>query len=368
MAGIKRNFMTKRIYTRIIGTGSYLPARIIKNDYFNSFSFYDPATRKPFEKTNQEIISKFFEITNIEERRYVNEDQVTSDIAGLAIKDACKSAGITMESLDFIIIGHNFGDVYPGSNRIDILPGLANKVKEKLKIHNPACICFDVISGCPGWTQGMIIADSFIKSGTFKRGVVVGADVLSRISDPHDRDSMIYADGAGATLVEAIESDTPTGILAHSSRSDSLQYANLLYLGKSSNPDFGGDDSFLKMLGHKLYVYAINNVPEVVKESIDKAGLDIFDIRKVLIHQANDKMDESILKGLFKLYREKNIPEGIMPMTIQKLGNSSTATVPTLLDLVLKGKLEDHEINEGDYLVLASVGAGMNINSIVYKW
>ncbi len=360
--------MIKKIYTRIIGTGSYLPPRVIKNDYFENYTFFDPSTQKPFEKSNQEIIRKFYEITNIEERRYVNDDQVTSDIAGLAIKDACKSAGITLESLDFIIIGHNFGDIPLGNNRIDILPGLANKVKEKLKIHNPGCICLDVISGCPGWTQGMIVADSFIRSGTFRRGVVVGADVLSRISDPHDRDSMIYADGAGATLVEAIESDTPTGILSHASRSDSMQYCNLLSFGKSSNPDFEGNDLFIKMSGHKLYVYAINNVPEVVKESIDKAGLDIFDIKKVLIHQANDKMDEAILKGIFKLYREKNIPEGIMPMSIQKLGNSSTATVPTLLDLIMKGKMEDQEINEGDYIILASVGAGMNINSIVYKW
>jgi 3-oxoacyl-[acyl-carrier-protein] synthase-3 len=214
----------------------------------------------------------------------------------------------------------------------------------------------------------MIIADSFIKSGVFRRGVVVGADVLSRISDPHDRDSMIYADGAGATLVEAIESDVPTGIISHASRSDSIQHCHLLSLGKSANPDFEGNDLFLKMAGHKLYVYAINYVPEVVKSSIEKAGIDIFDIKKVLIHQANDKMDEAILKGVFKLYREKNIPEGIMPMSIQKLGNSSTATVPTLLDLILKGKMEDQEINEGDYIILASVGAGMNINSIVYKW
>lgn len=360
--------MVKQIYTRIIGTGSYLPPKIIMNDYFNSYTFYDAATKKPFEKTNQEIIRKFYEITNIEERRWVSDDQVTSDIAVLAIKDACKSAAITPESLDFIIIGHNFGDILPGNVRTDVLPGLANRVKEKLAIQNPSCICLDVISGCPGWTQGMIIADSFIRSGVFKRGVVAGADVLSRISDPHDRDSMIYADGAGATLVEAIESETPTGILSHSSRSDSIQYASLLTLGKSNNPDFEGDDLFIKMSGHKLYVYAINNVPEVVKESIDRAGLDIFDIKKVLIHQANDKMDEAILKGVFKLYREKNIPEGIMPMSIQKLGNSSTATVPTLLDLILKGKLEDQEINEGDYIILCSVGAGMNINSIVYKW
>jgi 3-oxoacyl-[acyl-carrier-protein] synthase III len=360
--------MSKQIYTRIIGTGSYLPPRIIKNSHFLKNEFYELSKKKIEGKTNKEIIQKFKEITNIEERRYVADDQVTSDIAALAITNACETAGISQDSLDFIIVGHNFGDVNKGNVRIDIIPGLANKVKKKLKINNPSCICHDVISGCPGWTQSMIAADAYIKSGFMKRGVVVGADVLSRISDPHDRDSMIYADGAGATIVEAIESDEPIGILSHSSRSDSVQHASLLTLGESNNPDFKGNDLFIKMVGHKLYIYAINTVPGVVKESIEKAGLKLGDIKKIFIHQANEKMDEAILGNLFKLYGEQNIPEGIMPMSINRLGNSSTGTVPTLIDLVLKGKMEGHEVNKGDYTVLCSVGAGMNINSIVYKW
>ncbi len=360
--------MAKETYTRIIGTGSYIPPQIIKNSYFTNNEFYNPSKTKIEDKTNDEIIQKFNEITNIEERRYVAEDQQTSDIAAKAIKDACHDAGIDKESLEFIIVGHNFGDIADGNIRTDVLPSLANKVKMKLNIKNPACICHDVVSGCPGWTQAMIIADAYIKSGFMKRGVVVGADVLSRISDPHDRDSMIYADGAGATVVAAVESEEPIGILAHSSRSDSAKYAKLLTLGESSNPDFEGDELFVKMAGHKLYVYAITTVPGVVKDSIEKAGLELKDIKKVFIHQANEKMDEAILSGVFKLYGEKEIPEGIMPMSIRKLGNSSTATVPTLLDLVLKGKMEGQEVNKGDYTILCSVGAGMNINSIVYKW
>lgn len=360
--------MAKETYTRIIGTGSYIPSQIIKNNHFIDNEFYMPSKKKIEDKTNEEIIQKFKEITNIEERRYITEDQVTSDIAALAIEAACEDAGISKESLDFIIVGHNFGDILHGHTQTDILPGLANKVKMKLKIQNPQCICHDVVSGCPGWTQAMIVADAYVKSGFHKRGVVVGADVLSRISDPHDRDSMIYADGAGATVVEAIESDEPVGIISHSSRSDSAQYANLLVLGESSNPDYEGDELFIKMVGHKLYIYAITTVPGVVKDSIEKAGVDLKDIKKVFIHQANEKMDEAILSGVFKAYGEKEIPEGIMPMSIRKLGNSSTATVPTLVDMVLKGKIEGQEVNEGDYTILCSVGAGMNINSIVYRW
>ncbi|MFW5756903.1 MAG: 3-oxoacyl-ACP synthase III family protein [Tangfeifania sp.] len=360
--------MAKDIYTRIIGTGSYLPPKRIKNSHFLDYTFYDPSTKKAFDKTNEEIIQKFHEITNIEERRYVAEDQVTSDIAALAVKEACKSAGIDKESLEFIIVAHNFGDIHEGNVRTDILPGLANKVKMKLHIKNPENSCHDVISGCPGWTQAMIVADAYIKSGFMKRGVVVGADVLSRISDPHDRDSMIYADGAGAAIVEAVESEEPIGILAHSSRSDSVTYANLLTLGRSNNPELTGNELWVKMAGHKLYIYAIKTVPGVVKESLENAGLDLKDVKKIFIHQANEKMDEAILSGVFKLYGQKDIPDGIMPMNIRKLGNSSTATVPTLLDMVLKGKMENQDINPGDNVVFCSVGAGMNINSIVYKW
>ncbi|MDO8951141.1 MAG: ketoacyl-ACP synthase III [Draconibacterium sp.] len=360
--------MRKEIYTRIIATGSYLPPIIVRNNYFLNHEFYEPSGKKITDKTNEEIIQKFYEITNIAERRYVAEGQVTSDIATMAVQDACDSAGIDKESLDFIIVSHNFGDILPGNVRMDAVPSLANRVKMKLKINNPACFCHDIISGCPGWTQGMIIADAYIKSGFMKRGVVVGADVLSRISDPHDRDSMIYADGAGATIVEAIESYEPTGILCHASRSDSTQYGSLLTLGGSYHPDFQGNELYIKMIGHKLYVYAISTVPKVVKESLDKAGLHLTNIKKVFIHQANEKMDEVILNNVFKLYDEQGDVMEIMPMSISKLGNSSTATVPTLLDLVIKGKMNGHKVNHGDYIVLCSVGAGMNINSIVYKW
>lgn len=361
--------MTKQTYTKIVGTGSYLPTRVIKNSHFLENEFYTPSKTKIEDKTNEEIIQKFQKITNIKERRYIEDNLVTSDIAAMAIEDACETAGVSKESLDFIIISHNFGDVVEGNIRIDILPSLANKVKMKLKLDKPSCFCHDVISGCPGWTQGMITADAYIKAGFAKRGVVVGADTLSRISDPHDRDTMIYADGAGATIVEAIESEEPIGILSHSSRSDSARHANLLTLGGAYSPEYENkDDLFIKMSGHKLYVYAITTVPGVVKDSIEKAGLGLADIKKIFIHQANEKMDEVILSGVFKAYGEKEIPEGIMPMSIRNLGNSSAATVPTLLDLVMKGKMEGHKVNKGDHTIFCSVGAGMNINSIVYKW
>jgi 3-oxoacyl-[acyl-carrier-protein] synthase-3 len=183
---------------------------------------------------------------------------------------------------------------------------------------------------------------------------------------------MIYSDGAGATILEAIQSQDPIGILAHATRTDALEHAFLLRMEESYGLDrqtkFGpGNDLLLKMNGHRLYEYALKTVPLVVKESIDKAGLGIGDISKALIHQANEKMDEAIMQRLFRLYGQKEWPKDIMPMTISWLGNSSVATLPTMLDLILKDKLDGHGLASGEYIILVSVGAGMNVNSIVYK-
>lgn len=357
--------MSSTIYSVITGTGSYLPTKRVTNEHFLGNEFYDGSGGK-LNKTNQEIVEKFQEITTIAERRYVEDDQVTSDIAYLAAKNAIKNANIDQEELDYIILAHNFGNISHGENRSDIMPTLAARVKHKLGIKNPYCPAYDITFGCPGWVQAMIQADYYIKSGDAKKVLVIGADVLSRVYDPHDRDGMIYSDGAAATIVEAKHSEEPIGILAHASRSDTLHHSQMLHMDKSYNPE-NAEDLFLKMSGRKLYQYALENVPSSIKACLEKSNTHINDIKKVLIHQANGKMDDAILKRLYALYGITESPKDVMPMTISWLGNSSVATVPTLLDLILKGKMEGQEINKGDTLVFASVGAGMHINAIVYK-
>jgi len=359
------------IYSIITGTGSYIPERVVKNEDFLSHEFCD-ANGKRYNKSNSEIIKKFEGITGIKERRYVSDDLVTSDIAYLAAKDALESSGSDKETLDYIIVAHNFGDVRAGNKRSDFVPTLASRVKHKLKIENPRTIAYDVPFGCPAWLQGVIQVNYYLKSGDAKKAMVIGAETLSRVSDPHDRDSMIYSDGAGATILEAIRSQDPVGILSHATRTDALEHAFLLRMDESYGPDcqtrFGpGSDLLLKMNGHKLYEYALKTVPLVVKESIDKAGLGITDISRALIHQANEKMDEAIMQRLFKLYGRKEVPKDIMPMTISWLGNSSVATLPTMLDLILKGKLDGHGLASGEHIIFVSVGAGMNVNSVAYK-
>jgi 3-oxoacyl-[acyl-carrier-protein] synthase III len=353
------------IRTVIAATGSHIPESRVPNDDFLGHDFRG-ADQKTLEKTNAEILRQFESITGIRERRYATDEQVTSDLAADAARKALESSGIDREQLDGIIVAHNFGDVHITSRRSDLVPALAARVKARLGIRNPYVIAFDLIFGCPGWLQGVIVADSMIRAGDAKRIMVIGAEMLSRVSDPHDRDSLIYADGAGAVILEARE--TAGGFLSRAVRSDTLEHSKMLFMGNSYHPEAFLESLFLKMEGRKLYKYALNTVAKAMKEAVDAAGLNVREIRKILIHQANGKMDEAILAAFYQLYGIDEPPQDVMPMTISWLGNSSVATVPTLLDLILKGEMDGHSISPGDIVVFASVGAGMHINAAVYRW
>lgn len=353
-------------YSIIVGSGSYIPTRRIKNEDFKNNIFY-AQDGTLLQKTNEDILRQFEQITGIQERRYVTDDLVASDIAFFAAREAIESSGIDRETLDYIIVAHNFGDTQAGSGRSEMVPTLASRVKHKLGINNPGTVTYDLPFGCAGWLQGVIQSDFYIRSGSAKKILVIGAETLSRVCDPHDRDSMIYADGAGAVILAATESETPVGILSHCVQSYTNELAYVLQMGKSYNPAYPDDRLFLKMQGRKLYEHALKIVPNVIRESITKAGYTINDIDKVLIHQANNKMDEAILRHLYDLYDIKQIPGNVMPMTIAWLGNSSVATLPTLYDLIMKGKIENHQLKKGSQIVFAAVGAGVNINAITYK-
>jgi 3-oxoacyl-[acyl-carrier-protein] synthase-3 len=359
--------MDTNLFSVIIGSGSYIPTLKISNDYFLNHVFYDK-DGTALSKPNKDIIQQFEKITGIQERRYVSDAQVASDIAGLAAADALISSGIDPESLDYIIVAHNFGDINASNRRSDFVPALASRVKHHLRIVNPLTVAYDLTWGCAGWLQGVIQADYFIKSGSAKRVMVIGAETLSRMCDPHDRDSMIFSDGAGAIILEARHSSEPVGILSHVSKSYTDDMAYVLGMGSSYNPDFEGDAIFIKMNGRKLYESALKTVPLTIKDCLDKASVSISDVDKLLIHQANQKMDEAILRELFTICGEGgNIPLDIMPMTISWLGNSSVATIPTLYDLIVKGNFADQAFNRGKNIVFAAVGAGVNMNAVTYR-
>ena len=175
---------------------------------------------------------------------------------------------------------------------------------------------------------------------------------------------MIYSDGAGATVIEATED--VGGILAHESATFALDEAYYLYFGNSFDKNLDPDIRYIKMYGRKIYEFALSNVPKAMSACLDKSGVSISEVKKVLIHQANEKMDEAIIQRFFRIYKQTP-PEGVMPMSIHKLGNSSVATVPTLYDLLIKGQIKNQKLNKGDVVIFASVGAGMNINAFVYK-
>jgi 3-oxoacyl-[acyl-carrier-protein] synthase-3 len=348
---------------KITGSGSYIPTEKVSNIDFAKHSFLNE-DGSPFPHSNEVVAEKFLEITGIKERRYVKDDLCTSDIAILAAEKAILDAKIDRETIDYIILAHNFGDVKKGAIQSDILPSLASRVKHGLKIKNPKCVAYDILFGCPGWVEGVIQAYAFIKAGMAKRCLVIGAETLSRVVDLHDRDSMIYSDGAGATIVES--SEEAGGILSHETATFTYDEAYYLFFGNSFNKDHDPDVRYIKMHGRKIYEFALTNVPKAMASCLEKSGVPIEKVKKVLIHQANEKMDEAIIHRFFKQYKQSP-PEGVMPMSIHKLGNSSVATVPTLFDLMMKGELENQTLAKGDIIVFASVGSGMNINAIVYQ-
>ena len=348
---------------KITGSGSYIPTEIVSNKDFAEHVFLnDDGT--PFPHPNDIVAEKFLEITGIHERRYVTDDLQTSDIAFFAAQKAIIDANVDPETLDYIIFAHNFGNVKKGANQTDLLPSLATRVKFDLRIKNPKCVAYDMLFGCPGWVEGVIQAKAFIAAGMAKKCLVIGAETLSRVVDLHDRDSMIYSDGAGATVIEATEEDG--GILAHETATFTYDEAYYLFFGNSFNKTHDPDVRYIKMHGRKIYEFALSNVPKAMKECLDNSGVAIGDVKKILIHQANEKMDEAIVQRFYKLYNQ-TMPEGIMPMSIHKLGNSSVATIPTLYDSLVRGEIENQSLNKGDVIIFASVGAGMNVNAMIYK-
>ncbi len=354
--------------TVITGTGSYIPTNIRLNKDFENHDFYGE-NKERLPTASSEIVEKFKQITGIGERRYASPELTTSDIGAQAAEKAIEDSGIDRETIDQLIVAHNFGDVISNSIQSDAVPSLAARIKHILGIKNPNCVAYDILFGCPGWIQGVIHADAFFKAGIASKALIIGAETLSRVIDAYDRDSMIFSDGAGATIVEYVEVDADgPGILSTAVQTHAVEESAYINMGPSYNTEIDQSIFYIKMKGRKVYEYAMKYVPAGMKDCLDKSGVEIGSLKKIFIHQANEKMDEGIIKRFYQLYDQKNHPEDIMPMSIQWLGNSSVATVPTLFDLVRKDKVANHRLTKGDVIMFASVGAGMNINAICYRY
>lgn len=352
------------IRTKIIATGAYVPTEVIDNDFFLSHTFFTDEQTE-IQQPVETIIRKFKAITGIEQRRYAPLGIGASDMGASAAEEAIQISGIDRETIDLIIVAHNYGEMkYPGAPR-DMVPSVASRIKHKLGIQSTTCIPYDIIFGCPGWVQGLIQADMAIRSGDAKTCLVIGTETLSRVLDATDRDSMIFSDGAGACLVQGMTE--VSGIINAAVRSDTGFELDYISSSKKNNGE-EGEPRYIKMKGRKVYEYALKYVPQAMKECFDKSGEQISDLKMIFLHQANDKMDEAIVKRFFELYGMDTLPENVMPMNIAYMGNSSVATVPTLLHQVINKEIGTYELNEGDLIIFASVGAGMNINAITYRW
>ena len=347
---------------KITGTGSCIPKKTKLNSGFSENSFYD-SNGFHIESSNSEIIEKFKAITGIEKRRYINDNETVADIAIEAAIVTIKDSKVDPETIDYIIVAHNVGDITLDSHQVNTLPSLASKVKAGLKIQNPNCIAYDILFGCPGWVEGIIQAKAFIKADMAMKCLVIGADTLSRVLDQSDRDSMIYADGAGAAMVE--KTNESGGVLSNKTVTyTSNGEAEFIFYGPANDKPKG--TKYIKMFGRKVYEFALNKVPLALQSCLEASGESINNVKKIFIHQANQKMDDAIIKRFYRLYK-KTMPENVLPMNIHEFGNSSVATVPTLFDLVLKENYGGHSLKKGDLILFASVGAGMNINAITYR-
>ncbi len=352
----------------ITGSGCYIPPFVQTNQDFVQHAFYTEGGI-PLNVVPDEVVGKFKKITGIEERRYTTDNLNASNIGFEAAKKAIEDSGVDPETLDQLIVAHNFGNVIKDTIQTAAVPSLASQLKHALGIRNPNCIAYDILFGCPGWLQGLIQADSFFKSGMASRALIIGTETLSRVIDMYDRDSMIFSDGAGAVVLEKKEGDEKSpGIISYVAQTHSVDEIDYINMGMSYYPDSNPRIRYLKMKGRKVYEYALKHVPEAMKICLDKSGLPISELKKIFIHQANEKMDEAIIKKLYLLYGIESPPQLIMPMSISWLGNSSVATIPTLLDLVRKHQFPEHDLFPGDIILFASVGAGMNINALCYRY
>jgi len=339
------------------------------NEDFARAEFYDGDNRRLMNGAS-EIIRKFEKITGIAQRRYAHDHLNTSDMAVIAASAAIEDSGVDAETIDQLIVAHNFGDVQKNSFQSDAVPSLASRVKSALQIVNPACVAYDLLFGCPGWLQGLIQAEAFIRAGMARKCLVIGAETLSRVIDPHDRDSMIYSDGAGAVLLEEAGEGAGfghRGILGSISQTHALTESNYITLGQSYRQPAECTTRYLKMQGRKVYEFALRTVPMAMKSCLDICKIELDEVSKIFLHQANEKMDAAIVRAFYGLFGRQEVPEGIMPMNIRELGNSSVATIPTLFDMVKKNALPGHSLYPGDIILFASVGAGMNINALCYR-
>lgn len=317
------------IYSEIIGTGSYLPEKILTNDDLS----------KMVDTSDEWIYTR----TGIKQRHIAADNEYTSDLAVNAIKNALDNAKISAENVDLLIVATITPDL--------VFPSTSCIIQKKLGLKN--AVAFDVSAACSGFVYGLTMADAMIKSGAYKTAVVVGAETLTRIMDWNDRTTcVLFGDGAGAAVLKATTEQT--GIMSYSIKTDGNYLDCLKATGGPSSTKSSGN---IFMEGKEVFKLAVSRMPEISKEVVVKAGKTMADVDCFIPHQANVRIIDAALKNL-------EIPEEKVVKTIETHGNISSACIPLALDIANKnGKLK-----KGQTVLLTAMGAGFTWGSVFLKF
>lgn len=325
------------IRARIVGTGSYVPEKVLTNKDLENM----------VDTSDEWIVTR----TGIKERRITTDGEASSALATCAAESALEMAGISPEELGLIIVGTVTPDMF--------FPSVGCLVQERLGAKKAAA--FDVSAGCTGFIYALSVADSFIRSGTYQKVLVIGTENLSKITDYQDRDTCILlGDGSGAVVL--VREEGERGIISTHLHSDG-SYANLLYQpggGTAIPPTYESIDKrlhYLKMDGNKLFKIAVQSLEDTVLETLECNNIKNSEIDLLIPHQANLRIIQAMAKRL-------NLPEGKVFVNIHKYGNTSSASVPIALDEANR----EGRIKEGNLLLFSAFGAGLTWGAALVRW
>jgi 3-oxoacyl-[acyl-carrier-protein] synthase-3 len=325
------------LYSKIIGTGGYLPQRRVTNEDLTA-----QLAEKGIETSDEWIVSR----SGISARHYAAPDELSSDLAVAAAKRALEMADKRPEDIDLVIVASSTPDFY-GS-----FPSTACIVQRKLGMANHSA-AFDVQAVCSGFVYAVSVADAFIKAGAHKNVLVIGAEVFSRILDFDDRTTcVLFGDGAGAVVMSA---STEPGILATKLHADG-SYADILSVpGNLANGAIAGS-GFLYMDGPAVFKLAVSVLEQVATEALEQAGMTSGEIDWLVPHQANIRIMKSTAKKL-------KLPEEKMVVTVDQHGNTSAASIPLALDAAVR----DGRIKPGQNVLMEGVGGGFTWGAVLAR-
>jgi 3-oxoacyl-[acyl-carrier-protein] synthase-3 len=324
------------LYSRVIGTGSYLPVNRVTNQ-----ALADRLASSGVETSDEWIFAR----TGIRARHFAAPEETTSDLAKIAAERAIEAAGIDPASIDLIIVATSTPDY--------VFPSTACLLQNKLGIRN-GCAAFDVQAVCSGFAYALATADNFIRSGAHRTALVIGAETFSRLLDFNDRTTcVLFGDGAGAVLLTA--SDEP-GVLATALHADG-SHAPILCVPGNVNGGAIAGNAFLHMDGQAVFKLAVNVLEKVALEALDKAGLTPEQIDWLIPHQANIRIMQSTCRKL-------HLPQERMVVTVDEHGNTSAASIPLALDVAVR----DGRIQRGQHVLVEGVGGGFTWGAAVFKF